>query len=444
MVLTLNLVLKSILTCGCFYFAIFITIDQFKKYFRNEDSSSVKIKSYIMETKNRYPDISICFSGPSRVCYDAGSCENTKFFNKSRLPLNVTTWEMINIMRGKKDELSSRLTEIGSKFLSELSIHGAQELYENLVLDDLSDVFDDNWITSSDSKGNEHRSLKNRILSNKDLFMTTWLDATTFCITKRIYMIPSEVIERQNMFIKMKNIKQFDDIFVYIHHPDQLIKRVGSTIRSRMLTAHSFRYRPLESYDKKKNMGYISINNVKVLKRRNKSNDPCDETQSSEDEIWIKHAIEKIGCVPIFWTNKISHEMGYDVCNKYEEYAKAQLLAYNYWDVAREYTLPCTQMSILSSNKIRGANESGISSYFTGQLDERKLLYLKINYNINEYEEVVNERLFNEWDLFSQVGGIVGITLGFSFLQAPEMIKNMATLAESILIKYSISSCKTQ
>ena len=444
MVLSLNLVLKSILTCGCFYFAIYITIVQFEKYFRNEDSSSVKIKSYIMETKNRYPDISICFCGPSRICDGTLSCEDTKFFNKSRLPFNFTTLEMIDIMRGKMEGHSSTLTEIGAKFLLELSIRGNQDLYERLVLDHFTDIFDDNWVTSSDSKGNEHRALKNRALFNKDRFLTTWLDATTFCITKRLYTTPSEVIERQNIFLKMKNIQQFDEIFVYIHHPDQLIKRVGSTVRSRMTTAHSLRYRPLESYDEKKNLGYISINNVKVLKKRNKSNDPCDETEQSEDEIWIKHAIEKVGCVPIFWANKISDRMGYDLCNNYEEYAKVQSLAHNYWNVAKDYSPPCSQMSVLSYYKIESANESGIRSYFTDQLDARELLYLKINYNINEYEEVINERLFNEWDLFSQVGGIIGITLGFSFLQAPELIRNMAALSESILTKYSIGICKTQ
>ena len=108
---------------------------------------------------------------------------------------------MINIMRGKMDEHSTTLTEIGAKFLLELSIRGKQDLYERLVLDHFTDIFDDNWVTSSDSKGNEHRALKNRALFNKDRFLTTWLDATTFCITKRLDTTPSEVIERQNVLL---------------------------------------------------------------------------------------------------------------------------------------------------------------------------------------------------------------------------------------------------
>ena len=46
--------------------------------------------------------------------------------------------------------------------------------------------------------------------------------------------------------------------------------------------------------------------------------------------------------------------------------------------------------------------------------------------------------LFNEWDLFTQVGGAIGMILGFSFLEIPGIIKNAVTKVRSIINKSTV------
>ena len=50
---------------------------------------------------------------------------------------------------------------------------------------------------------------------------------------------------------------------------------------------------------------------------------------------------------------------------------------------------------------------------------------IRDRYRTEEYEEIKNERLFTTEGLFGQVGGFVGIMLGVSFFQIPDIL--MAT-----------------
>ena len=40
-----------------------------------------------------------------------------------------------------------------------------------------------------------------------------------------------------------------------------------------------------------------------------------------------------------------------------------------------------------------------------------------------EYRETINKRAYNIYALFSQVGGIVGIIVGYSLMQIPDIIE---------------------
>ena len=44
-------------------------------------------------------------------------------------------------------------------------------------------------------------------------------------------------------------------------------------------------------------------------------------------------------------------------------------------------------------------------------------LWLGFYYDADEYLEIVNNEAYTEYDLWSQIGGIVGIFLGYSILQ---------------------------
>ena len=66
-------------------------------------------------------------------------------------------------------------------------------------------------------------------------------------------------------------------------------------------------------------------------------------------------------------------------------------------------------------------------------------LLLKIPYKTDEYEKITNKRLFNSESLFSQVGGLIGIILGVSFLQIPDILNGSLEILKT---KYKQIVCK--
>ena len=62
----------------------------------------------------------------------------------------------------------------------------------------------------------------------------------------------------------------------------------------------------------------------------------------------------------------------------------------------------------------------------------------QINYNVVDYLEITNNQAFDFESLFSQIGGFVGIFLGFSLLQVPDLIQHLTkTLQHMYQMKIS-------
>ena len=73
----------------CCAVAIWMTVRQLTTYAKNEDSSSVKFKSFHAAKKNKYPDVSVCFS-----------IQRDYQFNQSKIPKHVTSDDAVYQLLG--------------------------------------------------------------------------------------------------------------------------------------------------------------------------------------------------------------------------------------------------------------------------------------------------------------------------------------------------------
>ena len=103
------------------------------------------------------------------------------------------------------------------------------------------------------------------------------------------------------------------------------------------------------------------------------------------------------------------------------------------WKITEKYPPPCKYMTSSTYSKSSGNSELIAMQNLSRILDDQKIIMLRVIYKKDFYEEISNEQLFNEYDLFCQLGGIVGIMLGFSFLQLPELFGKVSSVSKYVL-----------
>ena len=147
------------------------------------------------------------------------------------------------------------------------------------------------------------------------------------------------------------------------------------------------------------------INEVEVLRRRDKPKAPCNANLLDEESFIIDMITRNVGCVPTYWEHhaaaKMSSNTTFERCTSHEEYHKIQEQAgHMYWNYLKNgkgslYLLPCTEMKV---------------STFTTEfpVPSSDILRLEIVYNVNSYKEIANTEAYTAEMLLGQIGGFVG------------------------------------
>ena len=96
------------------------------------------------------------------------------------------------------------------------------------------------------------------------------------------------------------------------------------------------------------------------------------------------------------------------------------------------YTQPCTKMSTIVTMADPVIETSGVVSdlLFTGSKQGFRIEFT-LEYLTESYRETITKLAFNMATLWSQVGGFIGMFLGYSLLQLPELAENLWRLTKS-------------
>ena len=95
-------------------------------------------------------------------------------------------------------------------------------------------------------------------------------------------------------------------------------------------------------------------------------------------------------------------------------YAIAKMVK-NYEKIMKSYTGPCNEMKTVSSVQVQKSIAMMLYHYIS----------IKIAYLDDEYQEIINVRDFGFESFWSGVGGFVGMFLGYSLLQVPELLTSL-------------------
>ena len=155
------------------------------------------------------------------------------------------------------------------------------------------------------------------------------------------------------------------------------------------------------------------IDNLEVIRKRNTGNTPCNTESTKDNEHIISKLLEKTKCKPPHWI-----DLKYpQVCNNSHSIANTNIdaCAFDNPDFFKEFDEPCDQIKIITFNVQelnRGFNES---------TDTRSDLTLA--FKSATYKEIIHIRSFDMESLVGNMGGYVGLLLGFAIWQVPDAIK---------------------
>ena len=383
------------------------------KYIQNKSTSLVDYRVYHQSEKDIYPSLSLCFQGMG--IYDAHKLNKIHGIEETR--------EYVEFLQGrvwKEDLLDVTFDDVTINL---------KDYVENISLT-VNSFFMDPVYTWENDNVNESFGVKPNHKNSSSFksidtfpFYISFRQAITKCYTldfsgNILTAIDGKLV--RTLAIALRNMRlQSLALFYIMHYPKQLIRSSPMDIE-------------LPGYP-----GIISgtlikknfwIENLEVTRRRNTFKTPCNRELIGDDDMILEKKLEVAGCRPPHW----SFEANYPICNSKESMNKTNVQPSDFAnpDFLEPFVQPCDQLqNVMFSMTV-------IQSVPTEQNQGRDDLTTHINlmFKSSNYKEILHIRDFDIESLVGNMGGYVGLFLGFAVWQVPNAIKDASDKLKRLVI----------
>ena len=237
----------------------------------------------------------------------------------------------------------------------------------------------------------------------------SYQDPQKLCFTRNNSWGPQGVRSHEYIYMNKTLISSMKGkLRVYHHQEDQLQKRICKYIISKEIEEISFQM--LEFW----------VSQVNVLRKRFDANEACDP-EVIDDLAVLQTTMKQVNCTPPFWRSLLPKATGFPICN-----SSAQLKIVSdilkapdkLMGIFNQYIGPCLKLASIVTFQEKLKNHEKDPDSFV----------LVFNYLEEMYQEIRNERDFNMEMFWSSVGGFIGMFLGYSLWQCPEMMFSCKSL----------------
>ena len=381
----LDVIAKGFKIC-CFFLAGYMIVQQTLRYFENEDSTTIHYKKFNESPSDLYPTFSICFEDKFNGAYNRTELSNT---------LGITRSKYVKLLLGKHSP-DINVTDVATN--ATMTKNALNVDVRNVSLQ-FHDIFQD---FKSEALNNSQDFIRRYQKGDRDApFYVSYQDPARICFTRKRTFEKGIVFKVDQLWTsKIRIMKKLFSMLavqkIYLHHPGQLMRSFGKETYERQFFYVTSQNHYVD----------ISVVLVSVLRKREDGQNPCDPKLKDEDAKIRSQIIKQVGCVPPYWKPFTSQELGFSDCNSPLQLIQIYESIKNYKSIMESYHEPCNEMRIVSIKQWKAIPTPGVG----------------ISYVDEVYEEVVNHRSFGFEMFWSGIGGFVGMFLGFSFLQIPEMI----------------------
>ena len=387
----------------CFLMAAYWTALFSSQYRENNDAILITMKNFNHDPSDEYPTFSFCIKGTD--LHWANEHEIFKAYG-----INPLQYELM--LKGEvafRYELnhSSELCEKIPVYVND-GINANLSQFHIQVVDIVSDV---KFKEEKFGKVLHEYSVNNLKVTIDSRIHLSYQSPEKICFTRNS-SDPLNLIRLQDMITfnsTALNTTRYKmaKIQIFIHHPGQLI---SSFDEPKYESTFSDLLSTLREYSKTPKILDFKISQCKVLRKRHDSKIPCNKKIKIFDKFIKEKIINLLGCIPPFWKNTITKINGKKECTSQEKLKEAYSYLLDFNKILDESDKPCDEMLVQSIDSI---NYKPVSI--------PRDISIAFHYTEKLYEEIKYTRAMGFESWLSNVGGFVGIFLGYSIMQIPDM-----------------------
>ena len=376
------------------------------KFYLNEDSSIIEFRTFTGEGNHIYPTLTVCFSGYG-------------IFNQERIETNAKKYRRFlrgdlwdeGLQNADYDDVSLK----GELIFEHLSLgsfneSGTVDIYswKRLNLSKMKKMLRKN---SGTIPGFPFRvSFKTGLEKcySVDINVNHFPELKDFSLV----LISAKIRDYYGGIEHFGNGKSIESpihLSIFLTYPNQLLR--------------SFPMITLEDIQRREERQRITImtQGVEVIQKRPNSVHSCKSNWKNDDEEILKSLILNVGCRPKHWFQNSSTP----ICKSQDSFRELRLPHIVTVDsrLMSKYVPPCREIqTVISTNTVQDLTAADFSIKKPKSEDNITHTSIDIQFKTNGYKEIRNVRAFNEESLIGNLGGYIGLFVGFTLWQIPDAV----------------------
>ena len=377
------------------------------RFLEDRSTTSITYKQYNDKPEDKYPTYSICFKGNSFYWR-----HGLEIFNE----YGLYSYQLEQMLKGEPtfsyeyDHTSRLYKKLPTIIKNESNLNSCHFQLEDILVEAIFTADDlQNSISYSNFSTSGH---------DNQPFYLGYQTPDMICYTrdtkyeKGTIRLEDDIVFDEKMQYKtnlfpFKNVT--DDhayIEIYIHYPGQLIRSLDTP----SFTSSFLEYRWNEILE-------IKLSQGTILRKRSNSMSPCNN-EILDYDLYLQKSIctnDKIRCIPPFWKKTLQGELDLEECTTSKQLKEIYNYVNNQKEMLSNHESPCIDMY---SSFVRNwnARQSWSSKLAPNQA------VITIMYKDKYYQEIQYLKAFDVEGFISNLGGFVGIFLGYSMMQLPDLL----------------------
>ena len=366
------------------------------RYNENANKTTITYGRYSRASNDKYPTFSICFKGAQLNWYHEPSIYDT---------FGLTYLEYEKMIKGEKAfkyeyDPSLRLFKKVLTFMD----NGTDTDFHKFHLS----VSDFLVATRFDYIHANHSAFSWKYINggtpDELPFRINYHSPEMICFTRNSSYVNNSIRLKDLLILNkdlMKNvIYKESEIQIFIHYPGQLIRSFDTPVFSSRFS--EYQYDMLLKF---------KISESALVIDRPDHGLGCDITMSDYDMFLINYIVGKTKCTPPYWKKYVQGKVGLEECTSSEKLRDTHDYAIDWKQVIQKIKKPCIDMYDTVTWNWWDVNET-ISS---------DNVRIEFSYELQYYQELEYLSDLDVETLISNIGGFVGIFLGYSMMQIPEL-----------------------